>query len=81
MRMAEEDRHRSPMETSTHPTDADVFVVERAEVGGNTSCSWDLPGVARTVKRRIEGVPVPDVVHDAVVDTVHRHTRLRRGPG
>jgi hypothetical protein len=35
--------------------------------------------IAWTVKRRIAGVPVPDAVHDAVVDTIHRTTRPPSG--
>jgi hypothetical protein len=35
--------------------------------------------ISWTVKRRIAGVPVPDVVHHAVVDAIHRNTRPPSG--
>jgi hypothetical protein len=35
--------------------------------------------IAWTVKRRIAGVAVPDVVHHAVVDAIHRNTRPPAG--
>jgi hypothetical protein len=47
----------------------------RAVVPTPPSRRW----IAWTVRRRIADVPVPDVVHDAIVDAIHRHTRPPSG--
>jgi hypothetical protein len=47
----------------------------RAMVPTPPSRRW----IAWTVKRRIAGVPVPGVVHHAVVDAIHRNTRPPAG--